>query len=607
MSLPRGAAVICLGESGLTVARQVAAALPGASLHGLARRVADRADVAFDDTTGHVASLFAAGIPVVGVCAAGILIRAVAPLLADKGREGAVVAVAEDGSAVVPLLGGHRGANAIARRCAGELGVPACVTTAGDARYRIALDEPPPGWRLADPAAAKDVMAAMLAGEKVALTVDAGDASWLSAGGYPFASRGSRTVRVTDRAQGGGDLVMFPPVLAVGAGCERGCEPGELIGLVRRVMADAGLAGGAVACIASIDLKCGEAAMLALADAFDVPFVTFGAGRLERETPRLVNPSAAVFRAVGCHGVAEAAALAAAGGDGRLVVAKTKSRRATCAVARAANGIDADSAGKKPGRLTLVGLGPGAAELRTPESSREIAAATDVVGYGYYLDLAGPLVRNKALHAFALGQETARCRAALDLAGRGRRVVLLCSGDPGIYAMASLVHQLLDEEPAAAWRGVGIDLVPGVSALQLAAARAGAPIGHDFCAISLSDLLTPREAILRRIEAAAEGDFVIAFYNPASRRRRDLLDEARAVLLRFRAPATPVTVGRMLGRAGETTVHTTLDELDAGQVDMMSVVLVGSSATRRYRHRGREAVYTPRGYPAAGASSRGSA
>ena len=593
---PEGAAVLCLGPSGLPTARRLAAALPGAALHGFARRVPG-AEVAFDDAMEHVAALFAAGVPVAGVAAAGILIRAVAPLLADKVGEAPLVAVAEDGSSVVPLLGGHRGANRLARACAAILGGRAAVTTAGDLRFAVALDEPPPGWRLADPSAAGAVMAAMLAGEEVALEVEAGDASWLTDAGFAFSSggRARHSVRVTDRA-GAGGLVFHPPLLALGLGCERGCDPGEALDLARRTLAAAGLAEGALACVASIDLKAGEEAVLAAARAFDVPLVLFDAARLEREAPRLATPSEAVFAAVGCHGVAEGAALAAAGQSARLAVAKTRSPRATCAIARAAGAIDARPLARPQGHLALVGLGPGAHALRTPEASRAIAAASDLVGYGPYLDLAFPLGRGKRRHPFPLGEEEERCRAALDLAAGGRRVALLCSGDPGIYAMASLVFELLDREDREAWRAVAVDVVAGVTALQVAAARAGAPLGHDFCAISLSDLLTPLEVIRRRVEAAAAADFAIAFYNPASTARRRPLAEARAILLRHRDGATPVQIARLLARAGEETVHTTLAGLDPKLVDMASIVLVGASGTRRFRHLGASVAYTPRGY-----------
>jgi cobalt-precorrin 5A hydrolase/precorrin-3B C17-methyltransferase len=180
-------------------------------------------------------------------------------------------------------------------------------------------------------------------------------------------------------------------------------------------------------------------------------------------------------------------------------------------------------------------------------------------------------------------------------------VALVCSGDPGIYAMATLVFELLERGGRADWGRVGVTVMPGVSALQAAAARAGAPIGHDFCTISLSDLLTPWEAIQRRLKAAAEGDFVIAFYNPVSRRRTRQLAEAVEILRQHRPDDTPVVLARNLGRDGETVTVVDLAELTPDRVDMLTVVLVGSSETRRVDRSpggggGGVWVYTPRGY-----------
>ncbi len=597
MTAPSRAAVVCLSGAGLATARRIAGSLPGALVHGLSHRV-DGADVAFDATVDHVAELFAAGRPVIGVCASGVLIRAVAPLLADKAGEPPVLAVTEDGASIVPLLGGHRGANALARRCAAATGGAAVVTTLGDFRAPRALDELPEGWRVADGSRLLPVMAAIVAGEPVRLDVETGDASWLREAGLAGDAAGRLAVCVTERAAAAADVVLHPPVLAAGVGCERGCDAAELADLVLGTLARADLAPGAVACVASLDLKADEPAVLALAERLGVPFVTFPAARLEEESPRLPNPSEVVYAATGCHGVAEGAALAAAGSGAALRVPKTRSKRATCAIAHAPAGIGPAGSAVPAGRLAIVGLGPGGADLRTPAASRAIAAASDVVGYRGYLDLVPVLLRGKTCHAFGLGEEVERCRAALDLAAGGRTVALLCSGDPGIYAMASLVHELLDG--SGAWPAAAVSVVPGLSAVQVAAAEAGAPIGHDFCVISLSDLLTPRETILRRVAAAAEGDLVVAFYNPVSGRRRELLGAARDILLGHRPPGTPVVIGRLLGREGGATRHTTLAALEAGDADMLSVVVVGSSRTRRYRRRGRDLVYTPRGYGDAG-------
>ncbi len=217
------------------------------------------------------------------------------------------------------------------------------------------------------------------------------------------------------------------------------------------------------------------------------------------------------------------------------------------------------------------------------------------MGYGLYLDLLGEAIAGKARHESALGAEAARARNALDLAVAGRAVALVSSGDAGIYGLAALVFELIDREARPEWRRVLLSVVPGLSALQAAAARLGAPLGHDFCAISLSDLLTPWEVIERRLAAAAAGDFVVALYNPRSERRRTQLDRAREILLGQRAAETPVALARNLGRGGESIAITTLGALAGEEVDMLTLVLVGSSATRLLPGTPPR-LYTPRGY-----------
>ncbi|MCK5623249.1 MAG: precorrin-3B C(17)-methyltransferase [Alphaproteobacteria bacterium] len=585
-------AIVALSQRGLDLARRLQPSLDGAVVHGLAGR-ADGADLPFADTMAHLRGLFAEGTAIIGVCAAGILIRAVTPLLADKRSEPPVIALAEDGSVAVPLLGGHHGANRLARRIADILGGTAAITTAGDLGLGLALDEPPEGWTVANPDVAKALAAAMLAGDSVRLVVEAGDDPWPDHA--PFSDAGDLTLLVTDCAgrENKKTLVVHPPVLALGVGCERGADIAELRALIDETLAEEGLAPGAVAAIASLDLKSDEEAVLACAEHLGLSARFFTAAELEAEAPRLATPSETVFREVGCHGVSEGAALALAGPDAELIIPKRKSARATCAIARSPRPIDAGTAGKAKGRLAVVGIGPGAGGWRTPEATGALAMADEVVGYGLYLDLVGGLIAGKPRHGSELGEEEARARIALDLAAQGKSVALVCSGDPGIYALATLVFELLDREARPDWNRVEVTVMPGISALQAAAARAGAPLGHDFCAISLSDLLTPRETILNRLKAAAEADFVIALYNPQSKTRRELLPLAKQILATARPPETPVILARNLGRADEAVTITTLADFGTESVDMLTLVMIGNSQTRVTKG-GR--VYTPRGY-----------
>jgi cobalt-precorrin 5A hydrolase/precorrin-3B C17-methyltransferase len=291
--------------------------------------------------------------------------------------------------------------------------------------------------------------------------------------------------------------------------------------------------------------------------------------------------------------VAEGAVLAALGPEGTLAAEKQKSERATCAL-----GVRGEGSWREPlpghpqGQVFVVGLGPGKSAWRTPEAEELIARSTDLVGYGRYLDMLGPLSAGKALHPFALGEEEKRVRVALNLAKEGRAVSVVCSGDPGIYAMASLVYEMIERGEDPGWERLHVQVSPGVSAMQAAAALAGAPLGNDFCAISLSDLLTPWEVIEKRVRAASEGDFTIAFYNPASNRRRTQLLRAKEILLRHRLPGTPVILARNLGREGERVEVLRLGDLSVENIDMLTLVIVGSSQTRPTSG----GVYTPRGY-----------
>ncbi|MFT6223435.1 MAG: cobalt-precorrin 5A hydrolase/precorrin-3B C17-methyltransferase [Paracoccaceae bacterium] len=601
--------IIALSRSGEAVAHRLATLL-NVAVHGRTGRV-DRADAFFDNALDHVRMLFAAGTPVIGVCASGILIRAVAPLLADKTTEPPVLAVSDDGAVVVPLLGGHRGANRLARQIADGLQATAAVTTAGDVALGVALDEPPVGWRLANPQDAKSAMAQLLSGAGATL---AGDAPWLAAGleaglekqlaKSPSGISGGNRLKISATmapVTGGPEhLVFHPQVVTVGVGCARNCPPEELAALVHTTLTEAGIATGAVHSINSLDLKADEPAMNRLAAALDVPFRLFDAPTLEAMTPRLATPSEVVFAEVGTHGVAEAAALAQAGPEATLLATKRKTANATCALAIAPAPLT-QLVGRTRGRLSIIGIGPGQASWRTPEASQLVAQAEELVGYGLYIDLLGPLAHGKTRSDFPLGGEEDRCRYALERAGEGRNVAMICSGDAGIYAMGALVFELLDRGPeemgvSDAARRVEVISTPGVSALQAAAARAGAPLGHDFCAISLSDLLTPREDIVKRLHAAAQGDFVIAFYNPVSRRRRTLLAEARDILLQHRPADCPVLLASSLGRPEEDIRYRNLSDLQVDDVDMLTVVLVGSSHSRLAQLGEGPRMFTPRGY-----------
>ncbi|MEU9885271.1 precorrin-2 C(20)-methyltransferase [Sphaerisporangium sp. NPDC051011] len=250
--------------------------------------------------------------------------------------------------------------------------------------------------------------------------------------------------------------------------------------------------------------------------------------------------------------------------------------------------------GKGLGEVVVVGLGPGGRYWLTPEAQDALASADELVGYGPYLDRLPPNPRQRR-HASDNRVEAERAAHALELALAGARVAVVSSGDPGVFAMASALLEVASEERFA---HVPVRVLPGVTAAQAVAARAGAPLGHDYCVISLSDRLKSWDIIAARVTAAARADLVLAIYNPASRARRWQVEAARDLLLEHRAPDTPVVIGRDVGGPSESVRVTTLDKLDAAEIDMRCLLLIGSSTTRHTTRNGHPTVYTPRRYPA---------
>jgi cobalt-precorrin 5A hydrolase/precorrin-3B C17-methyltransferase len=272
------------------------------------------------------------------------------------------------------------------------------------------------------------------------------------------------------------------------------------------------------------------------------------------------------------------------------------------ALAVASRPVAAALPGRMRGRVTVVGLGPGSAELMVPAARTALSEATDILGYATYVNMAGPFRDDQRVHPTDNREELQRARHAFALASEGRRVAIVSSGDPGVFAMAAAVLEALDTAETAdipRWRKVALAIVPGVSAAMATAAQAGAPLGHDFCMLSLSDNLKPWRIIEQRLRHAAEADLVMAFYNPISRARPWQLDKALDIVRGYRAPQTRVVLGRDIGRPGATLVTTTLGALRADQVDMRTMVIVGSSTTRGVAGGPHgEWIYTPRWYEA---------
>ncbi len=569
-------AIVILGAGALDTARRIQARYPGARVHGLASRV--EADVPFDELGTHLRELYARGLPIVALCAAGIVIRCVAPALADKGVEPPVLAVAEDGSAVVPLLGGLTGVNLIAREIAECLGVVPAITTSGELRFGACVLNPPDGYALADLQQGKRFVSDLLAG--AATRID-GAAPWLDDVALPRDDAAAHAIRVTPDAWRGArdELVIHPRSVVVGIDA-RGVQADASPSLAERIDAllDAhGLARLALAALVAPATLLGDARVEAAAHALGVP-LRFGDGEGNVEGDRDTDAAALLGRTL------RVAHTLRATSDGLA-----------CAVA--AQPVDPATLGRARGRLTVLGLGPGDAAWLTPAARDALAQATDILGYTTYVTMAGPFRADQRVHGTDNREEMQRARHAFELAAEGRRVAVVSSGDPGVFAMAAAVLEALDEARDTRWAAVELRVEPGVSASLATAAQAGAPLGHDFCAISLSDNLKPWDVIEMRLRHAAQADLVMAFYNPISRARPWQLDRALDVVRAHRAADTVVVLGRDIGRPGATLATTTLGALRSDQVDMRTMVIVGSSTTRRFAiGDGREWVYTPRWY-----------
>ncbi|HEV2758873.1 MAG TPA: precorrin-3B C(17)-methyltransferase [Acidimicrobiales bacterium] len=501
--------------------------------------------------------------------AAGAAVRMIAPMLRDKLSDPAIVCVDEAGRFAVALCGGHSGgANALARSVAAVLGATPVVTTATDAVDLPSLDQLPGFVATGDVAG---VTKAILDGRPP--RVD-NHTPWPLPALLPPSGPGPARIIVTDLAlpREPGVVALHPPSLVAGIGASTGAPPDAAEPLLTTTLARAGLARESVGEVATIDRRATDDAVVSLG----LPVRAFSAGTLASvEVP---TPSEVVRAAVGTASVAEAAALLAGGPGAELIVTKQVAPQATVAIARR----------RVPrGHLAVVGLGPGDVAHRTPAAERAVRRAEVVIGYGPYVDACADLLTaSQEVVRSPIGDETVRAKQAVSEAGAGRRVALVCSGDAGVYAMASLTMEVAGDA------GVDVEVVPGVTAALAAAALLGAPLGHDHVVISLSDLLTPWSAIELRLRAAAAADLVVALYNPRSRGRTWQFDSARSILLEHRSPTTPVGVVTDASRAGQSVALTTLGDVDPSDVGMTTCVIVGSSATRVIGGR----MVTPRGY-----------
>ncbi len=580
-------------------------------------------DLYEESASQRVSTLFRDGHPLIAIASVGLIVRLIGGCMRSKEIDPPVVAVDEAGRFVVPVLSGHvGGGNALAERLAAHIGAVPVVTTATEALGTLPIDRiaAEAGWRIEDMDAVKAVARCLVNGEPVVVVQECGDTAWRQQFGplpaaidcfasweYLARQSGQRQPRryqggilISDRclppealqAVAPSWVVCRPPSLVIGVGAEKDVSADELDAAVRETMTRFGFAVDSVTAVATLDRKAAEEGFRRWLAQRGWPVVSYTSEQLA-QVQDLPNPSDVVAQAVGTPGVCEPAAMLASGTN-TLLVPKQKHQRVTVAVARQVIGRDSQTRG----RLRVIGIGPGAPDLLTVRAINALEQAEVVVGYERYIQLLGDRAAGKEVHGSPIGQEIDRARLAIDLARQGRDVALISSGDAGIYGMAGLVFEELESQGWSPEAPPEVEVIPGVSAAQAAAALLGAPLSNDFAVLSLSDLLTPRATVERRMEALAAADLVIALYNPQSQRRRTLFRHACEVLLRHRHAATPVAVVRAASRAGQVIQLTDLGQLQNTPVDMESLVLVGNSQTRRFA----DHLVTARGYNAAGGS-----
>ena len=525
-------------------------------------------------------------------CAAGIAVRSIAPYLSHKSKDPAVLVLDEKGTHCISLLSGHMGgANALTRTVSELCGAEPVITTGTDMEHRFSVDEFARcnGFVVTDWEKAKRISVDVLAGKTLKIAgllekeqycpVEGMEEHAWTAGELPD----DADVWITSRqlpvpAQ---VLQLIPKDLTIGIGCRRGTNCSALQTALARFLEQTGLDARGICRITSIDRKKEEQGLIDLAAELKVPFVTYTSEEL-LQAPGEYPSSEFVREITGVDNVCQRSAMLGAG-DGAICLAeKTVVDGITMAAACGGSG---KSSGPR-GMVCAVGIGPGDRTQMTAQAMEVLRRADLIVGYKTYVDQIRPVFPDKEYAVSGMRQEISRIREALEEAAKGKTVAVISSGDASVYGMGGLLWELSEQYD------VDVECVAGITAALSGGAVLGAPLGHDFTCISLSDLLTPWDLIRRRLELAAEGDFVIALYNPSSRTRQHRYEEACRIILEHRHSDTVCGWCWNIGRQGEEWKVCTLKELQQQPVDMLTTVFIGNSRTRVIRGR----MVTPRGY-----------
>ncbi|MBI5055342.1 MAG: precorrin-3B C(17)-methyltransferase [Nitrospirae bacterium] len=586
-------AILYITDNGHTLAQEIRKLYPDA------RVLKFKADA--------VSNIWEKNNALIFIMASGIVVRSIAPLIKDKKTDPAVVVLDEKGRYAVSLLSGHLGgANKLVKEIADFLKGAAVITTASDVQGKVSLDL----WAkendlyIEDFEKLKKLSSKIVNGRKIrvwsAHTIEMPDEF------TTVDSAKDAELIISHKLARSNALFLRPKTLVAGIGCNRGTSAAEIESAIKKVLLKKKLSFHSIRNLATIDIKKNEKGLADFAGENKLDIQFFSKEDLNSAVSALdLAQSKTVEAATGALAVAEPAALLSSGAD-TLLVPKQKTGNVTVAVAE----VPTPNPQPPTPKLFIVGTGPGNIEHITPRAQEAISQSDVIVGYGTYLDLVPELIKGKKVVSTGMTKEVDRCKKAVELALQGKTVAVISGGDPGIYAMAGLVFEILRTQNtehraqtedsqlkiqgsiSGSHSSLSVEVIPGISALNACAARLGAPLMHDFASISLSDRLTPWEVIEKRLEAAAAADFVIALYNPKSKGRQEHINRAQEIILKHRSPETPVGIVKGAMRENEEIVITDLQNMLGHDIDMQTTVIIGNSKTFVWNNR----IITPRGY-----------
>lgn len=523
--------------------------------------------------------------------ATGIAVRSIAPYLGNKSTDPAVISCADTGKYIISLVSGHiGGANRLARKIARITGGQACISTATDSHNLMGIDEIAmlEQARIINPKAIKTINSALLHNEKLLFTGNKNifdkyfQNSLIQ---YCTENTGHAPCIYWDKTpqnpapnteQYGTELYIETKAFVLGIGCKKDTSPALLKQCVEQFLQKYHLSPAHLAKITSCERKKEEKAIFELANAFHIPVEFYKEEELNQID--IPNPSPKAEQETGTKSVAEASCLLGANypQTKRLYAEKTRYENCiTLALARLPHG---ELSQTSQGIMSVVGLGSGSLKHITPEVMDCIKECDVIAGYKPYVDFIRSLLDNKPIIQNGMMGEMERCQEAMQEAAKGKHVCMVCSGDPGILAMAGLLLELKNIQPE--FHAVEVKVYAGITSANIAAASLGAPLQNGFCLVSLSDLLVPSEEVRQNLHAVAKSALPISLYNPAGKKRRDLLHEAIAIFSAERGENTLCAYVKNAGRENETKWIGTLRDLPYAEIDMSTLLIIGSKRTQ---------------------------